>query len=259
MPPLLEIVDAGKTYRHGSRSIPAFSGINLNVGTGEIVSVVGPSGCGKSSLLRTVAGLESLNHGRIILGETPIRNVDHRVGIVFQEPRLLPWLTVRDNVALPGRLDKNAHLKRDRSIVDDILDHVGLSEFATAFPSQISGGMAQRAALARTLVRRPDVILFDEPFAALDALQRTQLQTWVRDLLKERRTTALFVTHDIDEALMIGDRVAVLTPHPGMLLRIHRVSRQSSDHDVRSCTPELRERIMTDLKSVNPIRKESAS
>jgi sulfonate transport system ATP-binding protein len=177
-----------------------FDGIDLDVARGERVAILGASGCGKSTLLRCVAGLERPDGGTIATGG--------EIGIVFQEPRLFPWLDVERNVAFPAR---NAQ-ERDR--VENVLALVGLSHAAKRLPKQLSGGMAQRAALARALVRDPHLLLLDEPFAALDALRRIELRAAVREILALTRSSAILVTHDVDDALTLADRVVVLAGSP---------------------------------------------
>lgn len=242
-PAVLQIRDAKKVFEHGQRRVVAFTDVNLELGAGEIVCLLGPSGCGKSSLLRMAAGLDTLTEGSIHLHGKPITGPDTRVGVVFQDARLLPWLTVRENIAFPFRFAANgepprgvrsffsrkrqsAHESFDFDVdrrVDEILKQTGLSEFADAYPAKISGGMAQRAALARSLVRSPEIILCDEPFAALDALLRMELQQWLVRLVREQGASLIFVTHDIEEALFLGDRIAILTPHPGKIAQINNV------------------------------------
>lgn len=224
----------------GDRTVLAFDGVDLTVRRGEIVALVGPSGCGKSSLLKAVAGLEPLSRGEIRFEGAPVTGPDGRIGVMFQEARLLPWLTVRENAALSARFAANRKRRGDGGLqgegrrgdgpqvarqVDELLARVGLEGFADAYPAQLSGGMAQRVALARTLLQRPAAILFDEPFAALDALRRMELQIWLVRLLKGQGAAALFVTHDLDEALVVGDRVAVMTRQPGRIYRIYDVPR----------------------------------
>lgn len=242
-PTVLQIRDAKKVFEHGQRRVVAFTNVDLDLRAGEIVCLLGPSGCGKSSLLRMTAGLDTLTEGSIHLHGQPITGPDTRVGVVFQDARLLPWLTVRENIAFPFRFAANGKAPRglrnllfrkqrdarqetafdlDRR-VDEILKQTGLSEFADAYPTKISGGMAQRAALARSLVRSPEIILCDEPFAALDALLRMELQQWLVRLVREQGASLIFVTHDIEEALFLGDRIAILTPHPGKIAQIDTV------------------------------------
>jgi sulfonate transport system ATP-binding protein len=177
-----------------------FDGLELDVARGERVAILGASGCGKSTLLRCVAGLERADAGTIATtGE---------IGVVFQEPRLFPWLDVESNVAFPARTDA------ERARVHNVLALVGLSPAAKRLPKQLSGGMAQRAALARALVRDPALLLLDEPFAALDALRRIELRAAVREILEFTKASAILVTHDVDDALALADRVIVLAGAP---------------------------------------------
>jgi sulfonate transport system ATP-binding protein len=182
------------------------------VGRGEIVTLVGPSGCGKSTILRLIAGLDRDYRGQVrVLGQAP-RLHAREVGFVFQEPRLLPWLTVAQNVGFEaGR--KGASDPR----VAELLAEVGLSDYALAFPKQLSGGMAQRAAIARALFSEPSVLLLDEPFSAVDPFTRMKLQDLLLAIVERRKATALVVTHDIGEAVYLGDRVLALSPGPGRL------------------------------------------
>jgi len=183
-------------------------GVDLDVAPGEVVALLGPSGCGKSTLLRAVAGLDGVDSGRVLLDGEPVRDHDPRCAIAFQEPRLLPWRSLTGNVALglPRGTPRAAGAQR----VAELLDVVGLSGFAGHRPRSVSGGMAQRAALARALARRPGVLVLDEPFAALDALTRLTMQDLLLDVLATTPTTVLLVTHDVDEALHLADRVVVL-------------------------------------------------
>ncbi len=200
------VTDGVKLYPTPDGTVTAFHGLDLTVERGEVVALLGPSGCGKSTLLRIVAGLDELTSGYL---ELPRRD-DGRpaAGIVFQDAHLLPWLTVRDNVALGLRYRANRGI--DRSEVDRLLEVLGLASLAQARPAELSGGQAQRVAIARTVVTAPPLLLLDEPFAALDPLTRRTLQDWllhIRDLLD---LTVVLVTHDVDEALHLGDRVELL-------------------------------------------------
>ncbi|MEA2719057.1 MAG: sulfonate transport system ATP-binding protein [Candidatus Eremiobacteraeota bacterium] len=181
-----------------------FDGLDLDVARGERVAILGASGCGKSTLLRCVAGLERNDAGTIATtGE---------IGVVFQEPRLFPWLDVERNVAFPARTDA------ERTRVPNVLALVGLAHAAQRLPKELSGGMAQRAALARALVRDPALLLLDEPFAALDALRRIELRAAVREILEFTRASAILVTHDVDDALALADRVVVLAGTPAEIV-----------------------------------------
>jgi sulfonate transport system ATP-binding protein len=194
----------------------ALANIDLTVGRHEVVSLVGTSGCGKTTLLRIAAGLERPSAGEIRLDDRPILAPSADIGMVFQEPRLMPWLTVRNNVRLGLKgLPRN---EQDR-LIDETLGAVGLIDFAEALPRQLSGGMAQRAAIARALARRPAVLLLDEPFSALDSFTRLKLQSHLTSLWQAGSFTIFLVTHDVEEAVMLSDRVVVMRGQPG---RVHR-------------------------------------
>ncbi|WP_285115232.1 ABC transporter ATP-binding protein [Leifsonia sp. fls2-241-R2A-40a] len=192
---------------------PVLRDVSLRVRAGEVVAILGPSGCGKSTLLRIAGGLDAPSAGTARIDGTAVAGVDARCAVGFQEPRLLPWRSLEDNVALglPRRLDRAAG--RDR--VARLLDLVGLSGSAAQRPREVSGGMAQRASLARALARNPGVLLLDEPFGALDALTRLRMQDLLLDIHTAAPTTILLVTHDVDEALQLADRVVLLGSEPG--------------------------------------------
>lgn len=198
-----------KRYANG---VLALSGVTLAVPPGEILGVVGGSGCGKSTLLRLVAGLEPPSAGTVSLNGLPVTAPREEIGVVFQEPRLMPWLSIQANVGFGIR--RLPRVER-RLRVAEALERVGLSAFARCWPRELSGGMAQRAALARALVGRPSVLLLDEPFSALDALTRADLQEHLLELWSYDRPTMVLVTHDIEEALLLADRVVVMQPGPG--------------------------------------------
>lgn len=208
---MLTLNRVGKTYPNGVRAI---DGVSLEVEPGEIVVVVGGSGCGKSTLLRALSGLDSPTHGVVSLDGVIITEPNERIGIVFQEPRLLPWLTVAGNVGFG--LEHRPRKERDRRVTAQ-LARVGLSEKAGVWPRELSGGQAQRVALARALVTRPEVLLLDEPFSALDAFTRVDLQDHLLDLWADSKPTLIVVTHDVDEAIVLADRVVVMRPHPGRI------------------------------------------
>jgi ABC-type nitrate/sulfonate/bicarbonate transport system ATPase subunit len=199
---------------------PVIGGLDIEVAPSEIVAVVGPSGCGKSTLLRLIAGLDTRFSGEIRVDDALVCGPDPRVGMVFQEPRLFPWLTLAQNVAfgLPERDGPKA-----RDLVRETLEVVGLSDFAGALPKQLSGGMAQRAALARALVTEPQVLLLDEPFSSLDAFTRMRLQDHLLAAWKRYQPTLVLVTHDLDEAVYLADRVILLTDRPARVADVLRV------------------------------------
>ncbi|HCF1525249.1 ABC transporter ATP-binding protein [Pseudomonas aeruginosa] len=229
-PGTLEIRGLSKSYRIDGRPLPVLEQINLGVLPGEFVSIVGASGCGKSSLLRLVVGLESEYEGQILLDGVPISGTSLERGIVLQDHRLFPWKTVEQNIALA--LKNQRQDKREKAaLIAQHLALVGLTGFEQAYPHQLSGGMAQRAAIARALITRPKVLLLDEPFGALDALTRLHLQRELQSIWVQQRSTMIMVTHDVEEALFLSDRVIVMDPRPGRIR-----------HEVRVDLPHPRER-----------------
>ena len=208
---MLSLERVGKTYPNGVHALDA---ITLGVVPGEIVVVIGGSGCGKSTLLRAISGLDTPTQGSVLLDGTPITTPHESIGIIFQEPRLLPWLTVAGNVGF-GIEDRPKHERAER--VAHALDRVGLSEKANVWPRELSGGQAQRVAIARALVPRPQVLLLDEPFSALDAFTRVDLQDHLLNLWNEFKPTLVMVTHDVEEAIALADRIVVMRPHPGRI------------------------------------------
>ena len=208
---MLTLEHLSKTYADGTR---ALADINLTVQESEIVALIGGSGCGKTTLLRLVAGLDRSSAGVIRLDGMAITEPDAGIGIVFQEPRLLPWLSVEDNIAF-GLADVAATERRGR--VGHALAKVGLSEHARRWPRDLSGGQQQRVAIARAFVTNPQVLLLDEPFSALDAFTRASLHEHLLGLWEETRPTVLLVTHDVQEAVALADRVIVMQPKPGRI------------------------------------------
>ncbi|ACQ81682.1 ABC transporter related [Beutenbergia cavernae DSM 12333] len=200
--------DVGRTFATPTGPRPVLAAVDLEVGPGEIVAILGASGCGKSTLLRQVGGLDSPDAGAVVIDAAPVRGYDPRTAVAFQEPRLLPWRTLEQNVAvgLPRGIDRAAGRRR----VAELLALVDLDASATLRPRQVSGGMAQRTSLARALARDPGVLLLDEPFGALDALTRLRMQDLLLDVHAAQPTTILLVTHDVEEALYLADRVVLL-------------------------------------------------
>jgi ABC-type nitrate/sulfonate/bicarbonate transport system ATPase subunit len=196
----------------------ALDKVSLFVSAGELVSIIGPSGCGKSTLLRLIAGLTLATDGELLVGGEPITAPSAERGLVFQDPNLFPWLTVRRNIEA-GLLARGV-LNEERGKVDEFMRLVGLEAFADAFPHHLSGGMAQRVALARAMINHPKVLLLDEPLGALDAFTRMRMQDEVLRLWRAHGTTMLFVTHDIDEAIYMSDRIVIMTPRPGKIQEI---------------------------------------
>jgi sulfonate transport system ATP-binding protein len=207
-----------RRFRIDGAPMTALEGIALDVAPGEFVALLGASGCGKSTLLRLLAGLDAPDEGEVLHDGAPVAGPSLQRGLVFQDPRLFPWLTVEQNVAA-ALLNAPGGAAAKRRAVAEHLALVGLAGFERAWPHQLSGGMAQRAAIARGLVNRPDVLLLDEPFGALDALTRARLQDELKRIWAQEGTTMVLVTHDVDEALYLGQRVVVMTPRPGRIRR----------------------------------------
>ncbi|WP_437289440.1 ABC transporter ATP-binding protein [Sorangium sp. So ce406] len=242
-PGVINIRDVSKKYVVKDESLQVLQGIGLTIHPGEFISVVGTSGCGKSTLLRLLVGLDSDYQGDILVGGARVEGTSLDRGIVFQEHRLFPWLTIEQNVAL-GLENSTWTAAEKARAVDEHLELVGLSAFKRAYPHQLSGGMAQRAAIARGLVNRPGILLLDEPFGALDALTRTKLQQELQRIWQTEQITMILVTHDVEEAVFLGDRVVVLEPRPGRIKRVVPVDvprpRSRTDHDIKVLTDEVR-------------------
>ena len=237
---MLQIAHVSKRFE----TVAALADIDLKVEAGEVVGLIGTSGCGKSTLLRLVGGLDTPTTGTVALDGAPVTGPSPEVGFVFQEPRLMPWLTVRQNAEFGL-----AHLPREgrEALSAEALERVGLAGFADALPHRLSGGMAQRAAIARALVTRPKVLLLDEPFSALDAFTRLQLQDHLLQLWRDARPTMLFVTHDVEEALILADRVVVLRGRPGRLHRDYRIDLPRPRRQADPRLAEWKERLLGDL------------
>jgi sulfonate transport system ATP-binding protein len=208
---MLAIERLGKIYPKGVNALERFS---AEIRLGEIVAIIGGSGCGKSTLLRAVAGLDPATAGTVTLDDVRISAPHEKIGIIFQEPRLLPWLSVADNIGF-GLSALPTDVRREK--VARVLARVGLTDKANAWPRELSGGQAQRVAIARALVPQPEVLLLDEPFSALDAFTRRDLQDHLLHLWADTRPTLILVTHDVDEAVVLADRVLVMRPRPGRL------------------------------------------
>ncbi|MFC7550668.1 ABC transporter ATP-binding protein [Plantactinospora sp. GCM10030261] len=208
-----------QTFRTRGGEVRALDDLSLDVAESEFVAIVGRSGCGKSTLLRLVAGLLPPTAGELTVSGTPIRGPRRDISLMFQRPALLPWRSVLDNVLLPAEIaGLDRRIARERAA--ELLDLVGLAEFTKRLPHELSGGMQQRVSLCRSLLMRPRVLLMDEPFSALDALTRADLAVELQRLQMRDASTVLFVTHSVDEAVLLADRVVVLSPRPGRLRRI---------------------------------------
>ncbi|MCB2175353.1 MAG: ABC transporter ATP-binding protein [Actinomycetales bacterium] len=232
---LLRVTDLGKTYATAGRTVEAIRSISFDVAVGELVCIVGPSGCGKTTLLKCLSGLLAPSAGSVSLDGQPVTDPPEKMAVVFQEygRSLYPWLTVEDNVALPLKARKVPRAERDE-LVRAALEEVGLAHATTTYPWQLSGGMQQRVAIARAIAYRPEVLVMDEPFAAVDAQTRADLEDLVRRVWRDLGVTVLFVTHDIDESVYLGERVLVLSSSPTVV-----------QEDLRVDLPDDRDQIST--------------
>jgi NitT/TauT family transport system ATP-binding protein len=248
---MIRVNNVSQTYRGRKGSVEALRSIYLDVAEGEFVALIGRSGCGKSTLLRILAGLLPATHGQVSIGGEPVRGPMGEVAIMFQQPALLPWRSVLDNVLLPIEMygmRRAQHLDHAHRL----LHMVGLTDFARRLPHELSGGMQQRVALCRALIQRPRVLLMDEPFSALDAITRSELAVELQRIHMELAATTVFVTHSVQEAVLLADRVAVLTPRPGKIRRIVHVGiprPRSFGHtahldEVAACSAELHDLLL---------------
>ncbi|MDE1150251.1 MAG: ABC transporter ATP-binding protein [Azospirillaceae bacterium] len=242
----LSIRGVAKQYTLDGKPLAVLDGIDLDIQPGQFISIVGRSGCGKSTLLRLIAGLDDQYEGDILLDGQRIQSTSLDRGIVFQDHSLFPWMNVEENVAF-ALLNHDLPAAEKRRLVREHIQLVGLSGFERAYPKALSGGMAQRAAIARALVNRPKILLLDEPLGALDALTRIHLQKELQRIWIEHRTTMIMVTHDVEEAVYLGDQVVVMDARPG---RIRRVVPVPLDHPRDRKAPgfhALTEEIIGDL------------
>lgn len=214
---MLNLTNIGMIYNSESGQVEALNNINIDIGDGEFVSVLGPSGCGKSTLLFIATGLTKPSCGKVSIDGKEITKPYHEVGFVFQDHLLLEWRTVIKNITIQGEL---RGMSKEKTIAkaEKLLEMVGLSEFADKYPYELSGGMQQRVSICRALLHEPKILMMDEPFGALDALTREQMRVDLESLWLKRKSTVMFVTHDINEAILLSDRVVVLSKRPGSVL-----------------------------------------
>jgi NitT/TauT family transport system ATP-binding protein len=218
--PKLRVNNATKVYTTRSGDLLAIDRCSLDVRAGEIVSIVGPSGCGKTTLLWSMSGLHKLTSGEVLLDGVPVNGPSAEIGMVFQDANLLPWRNLDANIRFPFEIKGT---RPDRVWIDELLNRVGLEGFGGRMPRELSGGMQQRAALVRALSFKPSVLLMDEPFGALDAFTREEMNRLVEEIWMDRPTTIVLITHSIDEAIFLSDRIVVMSPRPGRVASIHEV------------------------------------
>jgi NitT/TauT family transport system ATP-binding protein len=219
-PVKVAIRDVAKTYATKSGPLLALSDVDLDIREGEFVCVLGPSGCGKTTLLWGVSGLHPLSSGQVLINGEPTRAGHPEIGMIFQEANLLPWRSLAKNIQFPHELRKT---KPDPAQVERLLARVGLAGFENKFPRELSGGMQQRASIVRALAANPSVLLMDEPFGALDAFTRDEMNELIQEIWMETGKTVMFITHSIQEAVLLADRVIVLTPRPGRVNKIFEI------------------------------------
>lgn len=220
--PILQLRNVSKTFSFNGKEIEALRDTSLTVHKGEFVCLIGASGCGKSTLLRMAAGFETPSRGEVLMWDTPISGPDPSRGMVFQDYGLFPWLTVRQNIGF-GPKSRHRPAAEIRETTERFIELVGLTKFADAFPHQLSGGMKQRVSIARVLANDAEMVLMDEPFGALDAMTRERLQDELVEIWSRTKLTVLFVTHSIEEAIYLADRVVVMSPGPGRIDADHRI------------------------------------
>ncbi|RKP48686.1 ABC transporter ATP-binding protein [Pararobbsia silviterrae] len=235
---ILEVKDLGKTYDSPQGQTTALRNIEFKVHRREFVCVIGPSGCGKSTLIRILAGLESHTAGEVLLDGKPVEGPGPDRGMVFQGYTLFPWLSVKQNVMFGPEMNGRGKLEAEREALQWI-DLVGLSKFVDAYPHQLSGGMKQRVAIARALANQPRILLMDEPFGALDAQTRCKMQAHLLEIWKNIDITVFFITHDLDEAIFLADRILVLKAHPGEVQEIIEVPVPRPRHQAQITSAEF--------------------
>lgn len=216
---IVEIRNLNMTFESNGNTVQALKDINLDIEEGTFISIIGGSGCGKSTLLRIIGGLETNYEGKVLFEGKKVTNPSRDKGFIFQDHRLLPWLSVRKNIEFS--LPENK--KKDNELIMKCLDIVGLSDFVDSYPRELSGGMAQRVAIARALANKPKILLLDEPFGSLDAITKIHLQEQMLKIWKKEKITMIIVTHDIDEAVYLGSKVVIMTPRPGKIKRIQNI------------------------------------
>lgn len=243
----LEVRNVSKVFQTHGRTLIALERVNLVVSKGEFLCLIGPSGCGKSTLLNILAGLEMPSEGEVLADGHPIRGPDPSRVLIFQDTALFPWLNVQANVEFGLRMQGCSRAQRE-SIARKLLEMVHLEQFRHAWVHELSGGMKQRVALARALAVDPDVLLLDEPFGALDAITRDLLHTELQEIWLKTGKTIVFVTHNLREAAVLGDRVLVMSPRPGRIIAEHRIDLPRPRHVEDIATTDIVHRISADLK-----------
>lgn len=219
---ILEVEHLDKTFHINNEDVPVLQDFNLKIEKGEFISIVGPSGCGKSTLLKLISTLEKKDKGVIKIDGREVNQVSEKSSMIFQEARLMPWLTVEKNIDFV--IPKSVSKADRKALIDKNIELVGLSKFRKALPSQLSGGMQQRVSIARGLVTNPELLLLDEPFGALDAFTRMTMQQELLNIWREEKNSMILVTHDIDEAIYLSTRIVIMSERPGRIKKIIKVN-----------------------------------
>ncbi|PPA69041.1 sulfonate ABC transporter ATP-binding protein [Jeotgalibacillus proteolyticus] len=242
---LLDLNDVSKRFITEKGITRALDDIELDVKKGEFITIIGPSGCGKSTLLKIIAGLDTEHEGEVLLDGDAVLGPSIDKGFIFQEPRLFPWLNVEKNISanLPVTKEVKEHVR-------ELIKLVRLEGFETAYPKELSGGMAQRVAIARALLRNPKVLLLDEPFGALDAFTRAHMQEVLLDIWQKNKTTMIFVTHDIDEAIYLADRVVIMNARPGTIRKMIPVGVTHPRKKTNADFQKIRQQVLTEFEQV---------
>jgi NitT/TauT family transport system ATP-binding protein len=249
------VVDhASKFYQTGSGAVHALDDVHLDVRDGEFLCILGPSGCGKTTLLWCMAGLHDLSSGEVRLGSDRITGPHPEIAMIFQDANLLPWRDLRRNIELPFEIKRQ---KPDRARIEKLLDRVGLAGFDSKYPRELSGGMQQRASIVRSLAVDPSVLLMDEPFGALDAFTRDEMNLLIQEIWMETGKTIAFVTHSIPEAIFLADRVAVMSARPGRISHIYDIDIPRPRPVEIQTTPEFIERVLEIKASIDHGRDEN--
>ncbi|MFC5775413.1 ABC transporter ATP-binding protein [Ectobacillus antri] len=239
-----------KTFVKSQQRTQVLENINLHVKQGEFVTVIGPSGCGKSTLLKLIAGLDREYEGEIAIHNEQVTGPSIKQGFIFQEHRLFPWLTVEKNIAADLSL-KDAKVRRR---VDELIEIVRLKGFERAYPKELSGGMSQRVAIARALLRDPEVLLLDEPFGALDAFTRTHLQDVLLDIWKQKQTTMILVTHDLDESIYLANRVFIMSARPGQVSNMISIDLPYPRKKASAAFQEFRKKVLNEFEKTEELQ-----
>ena len=250
---IFDIKNIDKTYESTDKNrkdLKVIEDFSLKIRENEFLCIIGPSGCGKSTLLRILAGLEDFQMGEVLFRNKPLRGTGMERGMVFQSYSLMPWLNVRDNIGL-GLKFKNMGKKEKDEIIDEHLDMINLTDFAYAYPSELSGGMQQRVAIARSLANNPEVILMDEPFGALDAHTRIQLQRELLRIWESHKKTIVFITHSVDEAIYLGDRIIMMSKDKGSIFKEVEVDLPRPRERSNSIYANLNEELLDDFEKLH--------